>query len=312
MTPLKMSVVKGILLLIIFSIPVSMVSADHSPTHSRWSIEIGEDGDVIESMMLSEQGTALIPLHIVNENLVSITIAFNYTVPFDATISGPESITVEGNSEVKLQVSLRGVDILNFVGGSEEEFEVTGTVTSRQGLPISVPGDSDSAQVEIAIPTVKKMALGVEGPIESIDAGEEASVLVTITNEGNVRLTPFNVQLTSNCAIMTIDRNLGDLDRRYEPNEAKSQEALLEIPNDNPTEICRFNVEVILYPNDDLSYKVTINESVNVKINGLIVAEQEINVSEITESLPAQTAIMSVFALFSAALSSIRRPYHNK
>jgi hypothetical protein len=156
------------------------------------------------------------------------------------------------------------------------------------------------------------MALGVEGPIESIDAGEEASVLVTITNEGNVRLTPFNVQLTSNCAIMTIDRNLGDLDRRYEPNEAKSQEALLEIPNDNPTEICRFNVEVILYPNDDLSYKVTINESVNVKINGLIVAEQEINVSEITESLPAQTAIMSVFALFSAALSSIRRPYHNK
>ena len=47
--------------------------ADHSPTHSRWSIEIGEDGSDIESVFLTRQGSALFPILIVNENLVSIT-----------------------------------------------------------------------------------------------------------------------------------------------------------------------------------------------------------------------------------------------
>jgi hypothetical protein len=95
MDHLKRIAVMQIVLLIVLSIPIFMVSADHSPTHSRWSVEIGEDGDAIESMMLTEQGTALIPVHIVNENLVSITISLNYTSPFDATVSGPESVTVD-------------------------------------------------------------------------------------------------------------------------------------------------------------------------------------------------------------------------
>ena len=297
----KRNAVRALSLLIILSSTMSLVNGDHSPTHSRWSVEIGEDGSPIESMTLTEQGTALIPVHIVNENLVSITIELNYSAPFDATTSGPESITVDGSSDVKFDVIIRGVDILEFEGGSEEDFEVTGTVTSRQGLPVSVPGDSDSAQVEIAIPSIKKMTLETEGPGGQIDAGERISILVTLTNEGNVQQVPFNVQLTSNCELMKLDIYLDDLDSRYEPKEAKSQEVPIVIPEENPSETCTLSVEAIIYPNGDLSVKVTLNESTVVKVNGPVESELDIDVSGITDSLPAPSPLIAALALMSAA-----------
>ena len=284
-----------------------MVSADHSPTHSRWSVEIGEDGDVIESMMLSEQGTALIPVHIVNENLVSITISLNYSSPFDATVSGPESVSVEGSTDMKFEVIVRGVDIMDFEGGSEEPFEVTGTVTSRQGLPISVPGDSDSAEARMIIPTIKRMSLDVQGPTGHTDAGSETSLSVALTNEGNTREDPFNVQLTSSCAMMRLDLYLEGLDSRYEPKETKSRVVPIEIPQDNPTETCTISVEAIIYPEGDLSVKVTLNESVDVKIKQVASGQQEEAVSEITDTLSAPSLLAGIIALFASAYQ--RGPY---
>ena len=301
MDHLKRIAVMQIVLLIVLSIPIFMVSADHSPTHSRWSVEIGEDGDAIESMMLTEQGTALIPVHIVNENLVSITISLNYTSPFDATVSGPESVTVEGSTNMKLEVIMRGVDIMDFEGGSEEPFEVTGTVTSRQGLPISVPGDSDSAEVEMIIPTIKRMALEVGGPAGQTDAGSEISLSVALTNEGNTQEVPYNVQLTSSCAMMRLDLYLEGLDSRYEPKETKSRVVPIEIPQDNPTETCAISVEAIIYPEGDLSVKVTLNESVDVRIKQVASGQHEDTASEITDTLSAPSLLVGIIALFASA-----------
>ncbi|MBP12764.1 MAG: hypothetical protein CMA71_04425 [Euryarchaeota archaeon] len=288
---------------------MGLVDGDHSPTHSRWSVEIGEDGSAIESMMLTEQGTALIPVHIVNENLVSITIELNYSAPFDATISGPESITVDGSSDVRLDVIIRGVDILEFEGGSEEDFEVTGTVTSRQGLPVSVPGDTDSAQVVISMPSIKKMTLETEGPGGQIDAGEAISILVTLTNEGNVQQVPFNVQLTSNCVLMKLDIYLDGLDSRYDPKEVKSSQVSIDVPEENPTETCTLSVEAVIYPNDDLSVKITLNESTDVMVNGPTESELDIDVSGITDSLPSPSPLFVALALLSTArLRTMRQP----
>lgn len=290
-----------IILLTVLSSTISMVTADHSPTHSRWSVEIGQDGDAIESMMLTEQGTALIPVHIVNENLVSITISLNYTSPFDATVSGPESVTVEGSTDMKLELIMRGVDIMDFGGGSEGLFEVTGTVTSRQGLPISVPGDSDSADAEMIIPTVKRMDLEVEGPTGQTDAGSEISLSVSLTNEGNTQEVPFNVQLTSSCAMIILDLNLGGLDSRYEPKETKSRVVPIEIPQDNPTETCTISVEAIIYPEGDPSVKVTLSESVDVEIKQVAQGQQEDDVSEITNALSAPSLLIGIIGLFASA-----------
>ena len=305
----KRNAVRALTLLIVLSSTMGLVDGDHSPTHSRWSVEIGEDGSAIESMMLTEQGTALIPVHIMNENLVSITIELNYSAPFDATISGPESITVDGSSDVRLDVIIRGVDILEFEGGSEEDFEVTGTVTSRQGLPVSVPGDTDSAQVVISMPSIKKMTLETEGPRGQIDAGEAISILVTLTNEGNVQQVPFNVQLTSNCVLMRLDIYLDGLDSRYDPKEVKSSQVSIDVPEENPTETCTLSVEAVIYPNDDLSVKITLNESTDVMVNGPTESELDIDVSGITDSLPSPSPLFVALALLSTArLRTMRQP----
>ena len=303
---LKRIGVMKITLLVFLSGSISSVVADHSPTHSRWSVEIGEDGETIESMMLTEQGTALIPVHIVNENLVSITISLNYTSPFDATVSGPESVTVEGSTDMKFEVIMRGVDIMHFEGGSEEPFEVTGTVTSRQGLPISVPGDSDSAEVEMIIPIIKRMALNLQGPTGQTDAGSEIILSTSLTNEGNTQEAPFNVQLTSSCAMMRLDIYLEGLDSRYEPQETKSRVVPIQIPQDNPTETCAISVEAIIYPEGDLSVKVVLNESVDVKIKQGVSGQQEDAVSEITDTLSAPSLVVGVIAFFASAY--LRRP----
>ena len=61
-----------IILLMFFILQVSPIYADHSPTHSRWSIEIIEDEIVIENLVINERGYLTIPILISNENQMTI------------------------------------------------------------------------------------------------------------------------------------------------------------------------------------------------------------------------------------------------
>ena len=296
-TCLKRVVITYVLLLML----VPEAIADHTPTHSRWDILIVEGDIPIEELEVTEEGEVAILVMVDNSNTISITIRLDYIVPHNADFTGPAEVTVQGTSIDYFEVILSGIDIDNSTEGTGGIFEVEGTVTSRQGLPVSVPGDSDSAQVEIAIPSIKKMTLETEGPGGQIDAGERISILVTLTNQGNVQQVPFNVQLTSNCVLMKLDIHLEGLDSRYEPKEAKSREVPIVIPEENPSETCTLSVEAIIYPNDDISDKVTLNESTVVKVNGPVESELDIDVSGITDSLPAPSPLIAALALMSAA-----------
>ena len=88
--------VVALILLVVVAAP--MANADHSPTHSRWSIEAGDADGETEVLVVKDNGRLNIPLFIVNENFISITIEFEYTAPFEATIIAPESLTIQGSS----------------------------------------------------------------------------------------------------------------------------------------------------------------------------------------------------------------------
>lgn len=152
MDHLKRIAVMQIVLLIVLSIPISMVAADHSPTHSRWDILIVEEEIPIEELEVTEDGEVAILVMIDNTNMISITIRLDYTVPHNADITGPAEITVQGSSIDYFEVLLSGIKTENLSDESGEVFEVQGTVTSRQGLPISVPGDIDADDVLVTIP----------------------------------------------------------------------------------------------------------------------------------------------------------------
>jgi len=150
-TYLKRVVVTYILLLVL----VPEVIADHSPTHSRWDILIVEGDIPIEELEVTEEGEVAILVMVDNSNTISITIRLDYIVPHNADFAGPAEVTVQGTSIDYFEVILSGIDMDNSTGGTEGIFEVEGTVTSRQGLPISVPGDIDADDVLVTIPVVE-------------------------------------------------------------------------------------------------------------------------------------------------------------
>lgn len=160
---------------------LSTVTADHSPTHSRWSIDVGDEEMVIEELNFSFEGELIIPIYIDNRNQISITIQLEYTLPFNADFEGPGSIDLDGSSDQSFTVMLSGVDVQNLTAQSQEEFEVVGTVTARQGLPISVPGDSDSSMTMTTIPTIAENETEFIEPVsKEVPALSAAACLFTI------------------------------------------------------------------------------------------------------------------------------------
>tara|TARA_Y200000002_G_C22670973_1_gene660007 strand:- start:601 stop:1545 length:945 start_codon:yes stop_codon:yes gene_type:complete len=273
--------------------------ADHSPTHSRWSIEIGEDGSDIESVFLTRQGSALFPILIVNENLVSITISLNYTIPFDATITAPDSVTVSGSSDIELEAILRGVDVMGYEGGDTDIFEVIGTVTSRQGLPISVPGDSDSASTDAIIPQVNKMEIVLEDLKGPVLGGDEASITAIVTNEGNVEDSVSEVEVTTSCSELTIGNQASQLgSRTLKPNGVTSVEIDVIAPMGHPTKNCDIAIEAA-YRGEDSTQRIRDSTTVSVQVAPQV--EESTETQELVESLPAPSVLFGITALFASA-----------
>ena len=193
------------LLLLFLSLVAEQSEADHSPTHSRWSIEIMDEDDVIEELQLDNRGAVSVPVVISNENLVSITVDLEYSVPFNAEFSGPESIEVGGNMDKMVEITIHSVGVMQLSGGEKGDFEVTGPVSSRQGLPISVPGDSDSAEAIITIPLIHRLSLQISHSEYSIPGGGSVSLEASLTNMGNVDDVVSEVTLYTNCNSLKLD-----------------------------------------------------------------------------------------------------------
>lgn len=287
-----------IILLMFFILQVSPIYADHSPTHSRWSIEIIEDEIVIENLVINERGYLTIPILISNENQISITVSLNYTSPFDSTISGPESVTISGSSDYELEVILSEIEILEYRGGENEDFEVSGTVTSRQGLPISVPGDSDSTIVQITIPEIQSLDIEIENTEMSINSGDEIIVKSILKNTGNVEVSASEIILTSDCPMLNIGEQTSNLIMKgIMPNEEISANTIFQSSVDQPTKTC--NVKITAIYSDSINEKSTED---NIVIYIEFIEEAKNPVNNVTDNLPAPNILMCIIALLSAAL----------
>ena len=63
------------------------------------------------------------------------------------------------------------VDVLNYAAGTNELFEVTGTVIARQGVPIALPGETASDDVQLEIPEVFNLEVRIDDPVGSDERG---------------------------------------------------------------------------------------------------------------------------------------------
>ena len=63
------------------------------------------------------------------------------------------------------------VDVLNYAASTSELFEVTGTVIARQGVPIALPGETASDDVQLEIPEVFNLEVRIDDPVGPMNAG---------------------------------------------------------------------------------------------------------------------------------------------
>tara|TARA_B100001093_G_scaffold12503_2_gene11605 strand:- start:20777 stop:21622 length:846 start_codon:yes stop_codon:yes gene_type:complete len=276
-----------------------MVQGDHSPTHSRWSVEAGDPDGETEVLVLRDSGRLTFPLFIVNENFISITIEFEYTVPFEATVSGPESLTIEGSSSEEFNVMLSGIDPFEHTAGTTGEFEVVGTVTSRQGLPVSVPGDSDSSTIDIEIPAIHSLSLELKGPLDPIVAGQSSQLEVTLTNSGNVAERASQVTVSGNCPFITYGENVEQLTGQTIASGASlSAEIPFEVPVDHSTKVCNFAVDSFFVWGDG---SLSSSDGIRVDIVAVEVDEESTG-STVSNTLPGPGILSGIFAILLAAV----------
>jgi len=197
--------------LLLVSLSSNQVYADHSPTHSRWSIDIMEEDVIIDELQLDSRGAVSFLIIITNENLVSITVDLNYSISFDAEVLGPASVEVSGSSDVEVEITIYGVKVMQLFGGEEGDLEITGTVTSRQGLPISIPGDSDSAEAIVKVPIIHNLVLEIIESDYSVSAGSVEILELSLSNMGNVEDEASEVIASTSCKSINVENQVRDL-----------------------------------------------------------------------------------------------------
>ena len=287
----------ALILLVVVAAP--MANADHSPTHSRWSIEAGDADGETEVLVVKDNGRLNIPLFIVNENFISITIEFEYTAPFEATIIAPESLTIQGSSSQEIMVMLSEIDPFEHTAGSTGEFEVVGTVTSRQGLPVSVPGDSDSSTIDIEVPSIHYLEVDLKGPSNTIQAGQTSTLEVSLSNSGNVAEQASRVTVSSNCPLLTFTEKSPKItDQTMATGATLVSEISFEVAADQITTACNVVVEVLFTWSDDSQ---TYSDSVRVNVAEIAEEEEEEGLT-VSRNLPAPGALSGILVALLAAI----------
>ncbi len=291
--------------LFLLALSSNQVYADHSPTHSRWSIEIMDEGEIIEELELDSGGVVSFPVVITNENLVSITVDLNYSISFDAVVSGPESVEVSGSSDEELEITIHGVKVMELFGGEEGDLEVTGTVTSRQGLPISIPGDSDSAEARVKVPKIHNLVLEIIESDYSVSAGSVEMLELTLSNNGNVEDEASEVTASTSCKSLNLENQVSDLvEKKINKGSQISTMVSLEFSEDYYPENCAIQVMAVSHGSDGV--QIT-EDSANLIVKTPEIEEmEEDKVFSPQRTLPGPTIFMVMLVFIFTSLFGYR------
>ena len=89
------------------------------------------------------------------------------------------------------------IDVFNYEARKIDSFEITATLTARQGTPIAFD-EPDSEEGDLIIPTIHNLALE-DDPIGLVNAGAYTILRVAVTNIGNTLDSVGSVEVSDDC-----------------------------------------------------------------------------------------------------------------
>ena len=301
-----------ILASLIVSSSAAMVAAQDGVT--GWSATIADEDGEIQKIMLSDQGGAIVPILIQNDGVTSIEVSLDCTGPFEAQVACPADVTVGAGQNVTVEGVINGVDVMAYPAGKTEDFQVTATVTARQGIPVALPGDTNSDDVAIEIPAIHMLSIEIDDPLGPINAGADTILRMTLSNNGNIADRASEIEVSVDCTLITVGNQITELsNKEVAVGGSISANVVFEAALSHPSKYCDVEVQAI---SQGSGGSQTSSDETRIEVQAATGDRDDDDggkgddgggtVEVVTTGLPAVGVIPSIIVLFSAAMMPTR------
>ncbi|MED5303501.1 MAG: hypothetical protein VYD89_03665 [Candidatus Thermoplasmatota archaeon] len=216
-----------------------------------WSVSISDENGEVQEITLSDKGGASIPILVENNGITSITVSLDCTSPFDAQVSCPGDVTVTAGENTTVYGVISDVDVLNYAANANELFEVTGTVIARQGVPIALPGDTASDDVQMVIPEVFNLVVRIDDPAGPMNAGADTILRVFVQNNGNIADRVSETDVSVDCTLITVGTQTSEItNKEVAPGATISANLVFEAALSHPSRSCDVDIQIVSQGSD--------------------------------------------------------------
>ena len=206
-------------------------------------IDFPQDDDS-NPFSVNEDGAATVDFFVYNDELLPITVEFEYEIPFEGEADGPESENIASGGNKSFTLAITGIDVWAHQADSKEDFTITVTLVSRASIPQPLP-ESKFASGELQIPRVYSLEVDVSDPVGPMNAGSEMSLQVTVRNNGNVNDRVGSIEVSDNCPLLTTDNGLDILTTRDIQSGQKTEASIMvSASQSHPQRKCDLEVTI--------------------------------------------------------------------
>ena len=261
-------------------------------------------------------GGVSIQFFINNEELLDIGVEFDYEIPFGGEADGPESEIIEAGENKSFTLIVSGIDVWSYAADSKEEFTISATLMTRQGIPIGLPGEGQEAVGALKIPTIYSLEVDISDPVGAMTAGSDVILTVTVTNKGNVQDKVGEVEASDNCPLLTTDNGLDSLmTSNIGAGQSAEANLIATASESHPRRNCKIEVSVSSNGAMNSGGSVIADDDTTVTVEPPLVADEENNDPEdtsdpveiVSSGLPAPGIATLICVLAIASLVAPRR-----
>ena len=250
-------------LILLFLFPICPASAQEL---GSWELGINyPDEDSVNPFEISPEGSVNVEFFIENSGITEITIQLEYDIPFGGDFDAPEQESIPSGTNKSFDLQISGIDVQAFEAEKKEKFSITGTISSRQGVP-DLTASSQNREGDLEIPTIFAISVEISDPFGPMNSGSETILTVTVSNDGNGQDGVGEVSVKDDCPLLTSDNGLDSLTiGNIDSGKTKDAELRLIASESHPRRHCDITVTV--------SSKRALNQGINT------IGQDEVRVS---------------------------------
>ena len=265
---------------------------------------------------VSTDGGVSIQFFVNNEELLDIGVEFDYEIPFGGEADGPESEIIEAGENKSFTLTVSGIDVWSYAADSKEEFTISATLLTRQGIPIGLPGEGQEVMGDLKIPTIYSLEVDISDPVGAMNAGSDVILTVTVINKGNVQDKVGEIEVSDNCPLLTTNNGLDSLmTSNIGAGQSAEANLIATASESHPRRNCKIEVSVSSNGAMNSGGSVIADDDTTVTVEPPLVADEENNdpgdtsdpVEIVSSSLPAPGIATLICVLAIASLATPRR-----